>query len=432
MNHSGISTAILAPLDGSPIKKAAFVSDTKPYQVCARCVMDTTDPHITFDEKGECSHCQYFDNNVTPNWFPNEEGQQKLEDMISRVKAYGVGKEYDSIIGLSGGIDSSYIAVKVAEWGLRPLVVHVDAGWNSELAVENIKQIVSRLGFDLVTHVVNWQEMRDLQRAFLRSNLANQDVPQDHAFFAALYSYAVKAKIKYVISGSNYATESVLPQSWGYNAMDVTHLTEIHKSFGERKLKTFPRVSAFDFYINYPRIKKMEVLAPLNFISYNKEDAIRILEQDYGWRYYGGKHYESRWTRFFQGFYLPHKFGYDKRKAHLSSLVVAKQISREEAVVELSKPLYSDSDAMSDKEFVAKKLGFTANELDELIAAPPRHYSEFPHNEDGFEKAMDIVRKYKLIRYYLNRVLFSPIVVLRKGVRTARGMFAYALNRLRR
>ncbi|MEP4444482.1 MAG: N-acetyl sugar amidotransferase [Hyphomicrobiales bacterium] len=375
----------MAPLDGSSITKGAFVPEDKPYQVCTRCIIDTTDPDVVFDEDGVCNHCHYFDNNVIPNWFPNEEGKEKLEDMIAEVKAYGKDKEYDCIIGLSGGIDSSYIAVKVVEWGLRPLVVHVDAGWNSELAVKNIEEIVSRLGLDLVTHVVDWQEMKALQLAFFRSNLANQDVPQDHAFFAALYTYAINANVKYVISGSNYATESVLPQSWGYNAMDIAHLEGINKEFGTKKLKTFPRVSFFDFYFRYPYMKKMKVLAPLNYIPYDKEEAIRILEKDYGWRYYGGKHYESRWTRFFQGYYLPHKFGYDKRKAHLASLVVSNQLSRDKALEELKKPLYTNNELEMDKAFIAKKLGLSVEELEEIIQQPPRHYSEFPNNEGKFE-----------------------------------------------
>lgn len=366
----------------------------RPYQMCSRCIMDTTDPWIEFDENGVCNHCHYFDNNVVPNWFPNEEGQAKLEAMIEEIKAYGKDKEYDCIIGLSGGVDSSYLAVKTVEWGLRPLVVHVDAGWNSELAVKNIEQIVTKLGLDLITHVVDWEEMQDLQLAFLRSNLANQDVPQDHAYFAALYKYAVDAKIKYVISGSNYATESILPQAWGYDAMDIKHLTSIHKKFGKKKLKTFPRIGFLDFNVYYPYIWQMKVLAPLNFMPYSKSVAIDFLEREYGWRYYGGKHYESRWTRFFQAHYLPEKFGYDKRKAHLASLVVAGEISRETALQELEKPLYTDNELAEDKAFVAKKLGITVQDLEGMIAAPPRIYTEFPNNEELRRKTLARVSKF--------------------------------------
>ena len=387
--------AILAPIDGSPITHAAFVPADKPYQVCTRCIMDTTDPDITFDDKGVCNHCYYFDHNIMPAWPSPEKGAQMLKEMLARVKAYGQGKPYDCIIGLSGGIDSSFIAVKAVEWGLRPLVVHVDAGWNSELAVMNIEQICKRLGLDLVTHVVDWEEMQDMQLAFLRSNLANQDVPQDHAFFAALYGYAIKAGIKYVISGSNFATESILPQSWGYDAMDATHVKAIHHQFGKRKRGKFPIVSFFDLYFRYPFILKMEVLRPLNYIAYNKEEAIKILERDYGWRYYGGKHYESRWTRFFQAYYLPHKFGYDKRKAHLASLVVSGQMTRNQALAELQKPLYDPKLLEEDKAFIAKKLGISVEEFDRLLQEPPRHYSEFPNHQRKFKLAFGT---YRLLR----------------------------------
>lgn len=373
--------AVFSPIDGSPIKRAAFVPEQKGYQVCVRCVMDTTDPDISFNEKGVCRHCQHFDEVIRPAWPTFQRETAELERMLKEVKAHGEGKQYDCIIGLSGGVDSSFLAIKAVEWGLRPLVVHVDAGWNSELAVMNIEQICKRLGLDLVTHVVDWEEMQDVQLAFLRSGVANQDTPQDHAFFAALYGYAVKAGIKYVLNGSNYATESILPSSWGHSAMDSTHLKAIHRQFGQRKLGNFPVVSFFDYYIRYPHILKMKVLRPLNYIDYNKEDAIKVLESDYGWRYYGGKHYESRWTRFFQGYYLPYKFGYDKRKAHLSSLILSGQLNREQALSELQQPLYDERLLEEDKAFIAKKLGISRDELDELISASPRHYSEYPNHE---------------------------------------------------
>ncbi len=360
------------------------------YRMCARCVMDTTDPNIMFDDEGVCSHCHYFQNNVVPNWFPDQRGEALLHDMIAQVKAHGKGKPYDSIIGISGGVDSSFLAVKVAEWGLRALAVHVDAGWNSELAVKNIEQIINKTGLDLVTHVVDWEDMQELQLAFLRSNLANQDVPQDHAFFAALYRYAIKNDIKFVISGSNYATEGILPQSWGYDAMDARHLRAIHARFGTRKLKDFPIVSFFDYHIYFPKIKKMTILRPLNYISYTKSAAIDYLERNYGWRYYGGKHYKSRWTHFFQAYYLPTKFGYDKRKAHLASLVVAREISRDEALKELDKPLYTENELAEDKAFVAKKLGLTVEELDRLVTAPGTHYREFPNNEHKLQRYLTV------------------------------------------
>lgn len=405
INYTHPVDAVRAPVDGSPIQHAAFVPKERGYQICTRCVMDTTDPEIDFDEHGVCNHCRNFDQNIKPIW-PSLEGDQiKLDAMIETVKTYGQGKRYDCIIGLSGGVDSSYLAVKVAEWGLRPLVVHVDAGWNSELAVMNIEQICRRLGFDLVTHVVDWEEMRDMQVAFLRSNLANQDVPQDHAFFAALYGYAEKAGIKYVINGSNFATESILPATWGYDAMDATHVKSIHARFGSRSRGDFPIVSFFDLYVKYPFILKMEVLRPLNLLPYNTDEAIRILEKDYGWRYYGGKHYESRWTRFFQAYYLPYKFGYDKRKAHLSSLVVSGQMSRSDALEALRAPLYDPKLLVEDKIFIAKKLGLPISEFEALVDQPVHHFSEFPNHQQKRRLAVWLYRSAKSVLSPLLRTL---------------------------
>ena len=372
--------------------RSELYAHVQPYRMCSRCCMDTSDPEITFDAEGVCNHCHYFENNVKQYWFPDERGKPLLEKMIAEVREYGKGKRYDSIIGLSGGVDSSYLAVKVAEWGLRPLAVHVDAGWNSELAVKNIEQIIAKAGLDLVTHVVDWDDMRELQLSFLRSNVANQDTPQDHAFFAALYNYAMKENIRYVINGSNYATESILPSSWGYDSMDADQLRAIHKQFGTAKLKHYPVVSFFDYFIYYPKIKGMTILKPLNYIYYSKQEAIDYLEKNYGWRYYGGKHYESRWTRFFQAHYLPTKFGYDKRKAHLASLVVTGEMTRDAALAELEKPLYSDNELAEDKAFIAKKLGISVADLEEFIKAPPRHWSEFPNHQAKL-KRLPLIRR---------------------------------------
>lgn len=390
-----------------PLITKAWAPDgrERPYRMCTRCVMDTTDPFITFDDDGVCSHCRGFETNIKPHWKPTPEGERELQTIIEEIKEHGRGKDYDCIIGLSGGVDSSYLAVKVVEWGLRPLAVHVDAGWNSELAVKNIDQIVTKLGLDLITHVVDWEDMKELQLAFLRSNVANQDIPQDHAFFAALYSYAVKSNIKYVISGTNYATEGILPQSWGYDAMDATHLRAIHKRFGTRSLKNFPIISFLDYYFYFPRIRDMRVVAPLNYIPYDKQDAIDHLERNYGWRYYGGKHYESRWTRFYQAYYLPEKFGYDKRKAHLSSLVVSGQMTREEALGELEKPLYSHNEIAEDKAFIAKKLGFSVEELDGLIAQAPRYYEEFPTNRIQLRAGLAILALWRYAATIAQRIL---------------------------
>lgn len=350
------------------------------YQICSQCIMDTTDPDIQFDELGICSHCRKFEHYRKECWFPNEDGEKQLNAIIQKIKQENINNEYDCIIGLSGGVDSSYLAYKAIELGLRPLAVHVDAGWNSELAVKNIENIVKKLNIDLFTHVVDWEEMQDLQVAFLKSGVANQDVPQDHAFFAALYGFAVQNNIRYVLSGSNIATESILPQGWGYDAMDAQHLKSIHKKFGKSPLKTFPIASFFKYHFYYPYIRRMKVIAPLNFMYYNKDEAISILEKKLDWRYYGGKHYESRFTKFFQGYYLPHKFGYDKRKAHLSSLIVSGQLSREMALKELSKDPYPLSELKEDKAFISKKLGLKEGKLEELLTLPDKNFKDYPSN----------------------------------------------------
>lgn len=351
----------------------------KKYQECVRCVMDTTDPEITFDAEGVCNHCTTFETVTRKNWFPNEEGKKQLDAILERIKSEGKNKEYDCIFGLSGGLDSSYLALVLKDHGLRPLVVHVDAGWNSELAVYNIEQLVKYCGYDLHTHVMNWPEVKDLQLAYLKAGVANQDVPQDHAFFATLYHFAVKNKINYVINGGNIATEGISAASWHHAAMDAINLRAIHKKFGKIPLKDYKTISFFDYYFYYPFVKKMKTVRPLNYIAYSKEKALKELKEKVGYKPYERKHGESRFTKFFQNYYLPTKFNMDKRRPHLSSMVVSDLMRREEAQIELQKPLYDAKELFEDKLFVAKKLGITTEELDALCAPPGRHYSEFPN-----------------------------------------------------
>lgn len=350
------------------------------YQICTKCIMDTTDPEITFDEEGVCNHCRFFEQVLSKNWFPDERGQKLLHEIVKKIQSEGKGKKYDCIIGLSGGVDSSYLAYKAVELGLRPLAVHVDAGWNSEIAVQNINKICQVLQIDLVTEVIDWEEMRDLQLAFLKSGVPNQDIPQDHAFFAALYKFAVKNDIKYVLSGSNYATECILPSSWGYNAMDARHLKAIHKRFGQRELKRYPTISFFSYYFYFPYVKKMKVVKLLNYMPYSKEAAIKELENKIGWQYYGGKHYESRFTKFFQAYYLPTRFGFDKRKAHLSSMIVTGLITREEALNEMKKELYPAEEFIADKKYILDKLGITDEEFEKYMTMPLKSHFDYPTN----------------------------------------------------
>lgn len=349
----------------------------KKYQCCSRCVMDTSDPEIEFDSKGICNHCYHFDEVTSKNWFPNEEGKAQLSRIIEKIKADGESQEYDCILGLSGGIDSSYLALKIKEWGLRPLVVHVDAGWNSELAVANIEAIVKHCGYDLHSHVVDWEDMRDLHLAYLRSGLSNQDVPQDHIFFASLYHFATKNKIRYVLSGGNIATEGIFPNAWHGSAMDAINLKAIHKKYGERKFKNYKTIGFFQNYIWYPFIKKMRTVRPLNYMPYDKESAIQELVETVGYQPYGRKHGESIFTKFFQNYYLPTRFGYDKRRPHYSSLIVSGQMTREAAINALEEPLYDSQELEADIAYFCKKLRLTREQFDMLMAVPCRDYSDF-------------------------------------------------------
>lgn len=358
--------------------------------------MDTSDPEITFDEQGVCSHCHEFDEITSKRWFPNTEGKQKLDAILNTIREQGKNKPYDCIIGLSGGVDSSYLALILKDYGLRPLVVHVDAGWNSELAVHNIEQIVKYCGYELHTHVMDWEEVRDLQVAYLKAGIANQDVVQDHAFFAALYHFAVNNGISYVISGGNIATESVFPKAWHHSAMDAINLRAIHKKHGTLPLKDYKTISFWKYYIYYPFIKKMRVIRPLNYLPYHKQEALKQLIEQIDYKEYGRKHGESRFTKFFQNHYLPTKFGIDKRRMHLSSQILSGEISRDVALVELAKPLYSSTELIDDMAYVAKKLGLSELELQSLTQPPGEHYSSYPSWDRYYQwlkKAQDITEK---------------------------------------
>lgn len=357
---------------------------TATYKVCTRCVMDTSDPEIQFDAHGVCSHCHEFDQMVGTEWFPGESGKEHLNRLVNEIKAWGKGRDYDCTIGLSGGADSSYLAyMAVKKWGLRPLAVHVDTGWNSPFAVRNIENLVKKLNIDLYTFVIDWEEMRDLQVAFLKSGVANQDTPQDHAIFAKLFSFTAENRIRYVLSGHNIATESVLPESWEYTARDDKHIRAIHKRFGTRPLRTLPIMSVFRNFL-YARLAPfrflpgMKIVNPLNFTEYDKNKAKRELAEAIGWQEYGAKHFESRFTKFFQAYWLPERFGYDKRRAHLSSLILSGQMSRDQALADLAKPMYPPEELSEDMEFVRKKLELSETEFNAILAAPKRHHSEYP------------------------------------------------------
>jgi N-acetyl sugar amidotransferase len=350
------------------------------YRQCSVTIMDTTDPDITFNERGECHYVTHFHEHVLKAWQPAG-NPAAFEALLQRIRDDGRGREYDSILGLSGGVDSSYLAYLARQHGLRPLVVHTDTGWNSELAVKNIENIVKRCGFDLVTHVVDWPEMQDVQRAFFNAAVPNQDIPQDHAIFAAFYGLAAKHGIRWALNGSNFATESILPPAWGSDAGDLHHIRAIHRRFGQLPLRNFPCMGYVSYAIKFRLLHRLNVVKPLNLIRYRKDEAIRLLAEQFDWRYYGGKHYESRFTKFFQGWYLPHKFGYDKRLAHLSSLILSGEMTRAEALAEMQREHYAAADLREDMVYMQKKLGVSPEEFTRLMALPPRAHEDYPNSQ---------------------------------------------------
>ena len=341
----------------------------RPYQRCTRCVMDTTDSKIVFDEDGVCDHCRNFDKNIKPFWNAHEENTDELMELAAKIRKAGEGKEYDCILGLSGGADSSYLAYIAKEvMHIRPLIFVVDTGWNLNVAVENIEKIVKGLDLDMYTEVINWKEMSDLQLSFFKAQISSQDFPQDHAIFAGLYNYAVKHHIKYVLTGSNSATEFIRPPvEWLY-LNDLRMAKDIHKKYGKRPLTTFPTCGMLKYRILYRYFYGMKRVYPLDYVVYNKSEVEKMLHEKYGWMRYENKHYENVFTRFFEGYYLPHKFGFDTRKNVYSNQILAGTMKRDEALELLKKPSY-DPDLMDqDKEYIAKKLGISTEEFDEIIA----------------------------------------------------------------
>ncbi len=373
----------------------------REHQVCQRCVIDTSDPDITFDQNNICNHCQQYDNILDKKWLRGEKGEEALDKLWREIKKAGKGKEYDCILGLSGGIDSSYLAHISKKAGLRILAVHVDAGWNSEIAVSNIQNICAGLDLDLVTEVIDWNAMQRVQRAFLKSRVINQDIPQDHAFFASLYRYAVNSKIEYVLNGSNIASESILPLAWrGYQAMDSVHIKDIYRKHNNNeKLKGFPLLHLFRHLSYFTYMTKLKIVAPLNFLNYNKAEAIAEMHKLYNWRNPGEKHYESRFTRFHQRYNLFEKFGIDERKAHFSSLILAGQMTREEAIDRLKTPPYANKEEREqDIDYICKKLDFERTEFDEIMAKPNGRHEHYKSSQVNFNKIFPVISK--LARFF--------------------------------
>jgi len=350
------------------------------YKICSNCIMDTSDPNINFDDDGVCDYCRNYQKNILPSWNTGALGYEKLMRLADKIKANGRGKDFDCIIGLSGGLDSSYTAYVVKEvMGLRPLLFHVDAGWNTDQAVSNIEKLVDGLGLDLFTEVINWQEMKDLQLAFLRSQIPDQDLPQDAAFFSALYKFARKHRIKFVLTGANYSTECCRePEEWGgYPGIDKTLFMDIHRRYGNRKLKSFPIADILVYKILYQRFLGMQVVKPLNLVPYIKSEAEETLERLYGWKKFQHKHHESRFTRFYEDYWLPQKFGYEKRRAHFSSLIMTGQMNRDEALKRIAEPELSENFLKSEFEYVASKLDLSVSQLQEIFDGENTTYRKY-------------------------------------------------------
>ena len=358
------------------------------YQICTACVMDTSDPGLSFDKKGRCDVCHaYLERKETHGYQP-EKGEAHLQALVAEMKAYGRNREYDAILGLSGGVDSAYLLYLAHELGLRVLAVHVDTGWNSEIAVHNIQRMCDKLGIQLHTIVMDWLAMKELQRAYLLSGIANLDVPQDHAFMSSLMTFAKKHRQKYLLSGSNLATEGVgSPFSMQQSYMDTRHMRNVYRRHGRGKgIGKYPLLSLPKACWMQTRIHQV---MPLNDIPYSKKEAIGVLSEKFGWEYYGGKHFESRFTKYFQSVYLPKKFGYDKRRHHLSCLVLNGEMTREEALAELAQPPYPIGQQKEDEEYILKKLEIDPTEWQEILAAPPTPNNRYP----SWEKIIGYARK---------------------------------------
>lgn len=357
--------------------------------------MDTSDQDIEFDNAGVCNHCKEYAERARRELHPGEGGRNDLDRVVRAIKKAGRGKEYDCTIGLSGGVDSTLVAYRVKQLGLRPLAIHLDNGWDSEMSVANIEQIVKKLEIDLYTYVIDWEEFRDMQVAFFKSSISNIEIPTDHAIWALIVKAATERDIKYFISGHNLSTEGVLPRSWGYDAFDLKFIRAIQRKFGTVEIKSLPQLRLMPrlYYIYLQNVKAVRLL---DYMDYNRNEAKRLLEREIGWRDYGGKHYESVFTRFFQGYILPRKFGIDKRRAHLSALICSGQMKRSEALEIIASDPYPSVEMMrEDREYVIKKLGLSEAEFDQIMAAPVKSYRDYP-NDNAVRQALLAIYRLKV------------------------------------
>lgn len=368
---------------------------TGNHEVCTRCVMDTTANDISFDEHGVCNYCTYFEEHVNDVVFESEEERSvRRKQFIEQVKAAGKGKPYDCVMGLSGGVDSSYALHLALEEGLRPLAVHMDNNWNSELAANNIKNLVAGLNVDLYTHVINWPEYRKLMQAFFDADVIDVELLYDNAMLAVNYNQARKYGIKYILSGSNSATEGMpMPEGWNWKKWDKKNIKALGKRGGV-KLKTFPSIGIVDYLVNR-LLYRIQWVPYLDYYNYQKDAALDLLEERYDYKRYPYKHYESVFTRFYQGFILPEKFDVDKRKLHLSTLVMSNQMSRDEALERLDQsPYATERELDTDRKYFLKKMGWSEKDLVEYLQRPPRGHDEFPSSDIWWEFLRRVYKQY--------------------------------------
>jgi N-acetyl sugar amidotransferase len=356
--------------------------------------MDSSDTGLKIDTNGICDHCQDFLKLVRPTWNTDITGRQELRLIIEKIKKAGKGKDFDCILGISGGVDSSYMLhIAVKEFGLRPLVFHVDGGWNSELAVHNINVMIDKLKLDLYTEVINWEEMRDFQLAFFKSGVPHIDIPQDHAFIATLYNFADKYNIKYILNGGNLSTECVqYPMKYYYYGTDMIQIKDIIIKFCTNKMKTYPFSSIYRHRIYLKYIRGVNIIKPLNYIPYFKNEAINLLQKEYGWKPYPQKHFESRFTKFFEGYWLPERFGFDPRRVQLSSLILTGQMTRDEAIKILDKPAYNPETIKDEFNYIATKLGISYDELNYYFTMPVKYYWDYKNQQNLFRMGAKVLR----------------------------------------
>jgi len=377
-------------------RQSREINGGRPYQQCMVSLMDTiSDPNISFDANGISSYYYQYQTAEQTYVRQGAEGDAALKKLIETIKASGAGKKYDCITGVSGGVDSTYLTYMAKQWGLNPLVVHFDNGWNSELAVKNIENIISKCGFDLYTLVVDWEEFKDIQLSYFKASVVDIEAITDHAIIATLHKLAHQYGIKYILSGNNIVTEATLPKHWIWTKTDHVNLRDIHRKHGKVPLKTFPLFTTRLKKLS--KIKGVEIVYPLNYVHYNKAEIKKTIIEKLEWRDYGGKHYESVFTRFYQGYILPVKFNIDKRKAHLSNLIFSGQIDKQHALEEIDKPIYDEEVLRSDYEFVLKKLGFTEAEFNQWIRQPRHEHNEYAVEQSVWEKYW-LLRPFKKLR----------------------------------